>query len=686
MLQGDDFATIGIWRRRSVAVQHNAPINLRQIQQSSVISQFRAPWAHLLVRTAALVALALASLASPVFAQTAVTWSSTSDTTFSNGANWVNGAAPADNLTTNSANFNGASLADPVVTTSQSVAFLDFFNKSFTLSSTGGAVLTLGSLGIRQSGNFDLTVNMDVVLGVDQSWFSQTAGRFITMNGNVSGGFALSKSGSGTVLFSGTNTYTGTTTVTQGVLLFGKTSALYNGDTASWTAANLTVSSGTTLAFRVGGTGEFTTGNVTTLFTNLSTVSSNGLLSGSNLGFDTTNASGGTFTVTDTIANSTGTGGGAIGVNKLGSGTLVLTGTNTYTGKTTISAGTLSVSSIANRSSASALGAPTTIPNGTIAIGSTTSDGTLLYTGATASTNRVINLAGSTGGATLDSSGSGALTFTSAFTASSGTKTLTLTGSATGNTISGAIVNGSSGAVSLTKSGSGSWILSGTNLYTGTTTISAGTLVLDATGTFANSPTINLGTTASPGTLDVTATSSFSFGSGQTVSGVGTINLGAGKTVTISGTLAPGNSTGIINVTGNLTLASSATTNLEINGSIAGTGHDQINVSGLTTYGGALNFAFGSLVANGASLDLFGLSGSGSSGSFSSIVATGSYAGSFTNNSGSWSFSDGAQILTFSQSTGDLSFASAVPEPSTYAAFVGAVALGVAAYRRRKRT
>ena len=59
--------------------------------------------------------------------------------------------------------------------------------------------------------------------------------------------------------------------------------------------------------------------------------------SGSFLGIDTSSAPGGSLTYAGNITNS------GLGINKLGTGTLVLPGANTYTGGTTVTAGTLQI-------------------------------------------------------------------------------------------------------------------------------------------------------------------------------------------------------------------------------------------------------------------------------------------------------------------------------------------------------
>jgi autotransporter-associated beta strand protein len=150
------------------------------------------------------------------------------------------------------------------------------------------------------------------------------------------------KTGAGTQILTGTNTYTGKTSILAGTLQFGKSASLYNATPASWTAANLAVKSGATAAFNVGGTGEFTAADILQL--SALGGATGGFESGSFLALDTTNATGGVFTYSNAIANPNG-GANVLGVAKLGSGTLTLSGANTFTGGVVIRGGTLQIAS-----------------------------------------------------------------------------------------------------------------------------------------------------------------------------------------------------------------------------------------------------------------------------------------------------------------------------------------------------
>lgn len=360
-----------------------------------------------------------------------------------------------------------------------------------------------------------------------------------TVSGVLAGSVGVSKTTGGTVILSGANTFTGKTSVTGGVLSISADNNL-GAAPGSNVDDQLTLDGGTlqtTASLVIASTRRITVG-----------------------------VSGGTFdtaAATTTTVNSVILGSGPI--TKVGAGTLIFTAVNTYSGKTSIQEGTLSVASLNSvatpaQSAGSSLGTPSNAANGTIDMGSGSTAGALVYTGTGETTDRVVNLAGTTGGATLDQSGTGAVKFTSDFTATgAGSKVLTLQGSTTGTgEISGAIVdNSGTNTTSVVKAGSGTWVLSGANSYAGTTTVNGGTLVISGTQASTGATTVNGGTlqVGAGGTGSITA-STVTVGNGGTLSGSGTI---ATSTIIGSGgVLAPGDGDPS---TGNATLTFSAASN-----------------------------------------------------------------------------------------------------------------------------
>lgn len=184
------------------------------------------------------------------------------------------------------------------------------------------------------------------------------------------------------------------------------------------------------------------------------------------------------------ISNSTPS---TLSISTYGTGKWIFTNDNTFAGNAIAGGGILSVGKITNAGVAQPLGVGPIIQ-----LAYQNSSGNLEFTGSSNSTtdkqvqigDTVANRSGAGG---IINNGSGTLTFSSAtfnitLAGVTSTRTLTLGGSNTGdNTISGIIQNNAAGGlVNLSKTGSGKWVLSGANTFTGTTAVSGGgTLVLD---------------------------------------------------------------------------------------------------------------------------------------------------------------------------------------------------------------
>jgi autotransporter-associated beta strand protein len=126
-----------------------------------------------------------------------------------------------------------------------------------------------------------------------------------------------------------------------------------------------------------------------------------------------------------------------------------------------------------------------------------------------------------------------------------------------------------SGAGSVTKLGAGIVTVVNDQTYTGPTTVSAGGVIVDGT-------IIGAGVTVNTALL----------GGSGTITAPVLIN--SGGTLAPGGS-APGSSAGQLD-TGDLTLQSGSNLSIELNGPIASTGYDQLNVTGTVTLGGG-NFA-----------------------------------------------------------------------------------------------
>ncbi len=462
-------------------------------------------------------------------------------------------------------------------------------------------------------------------------------------SGNLSGAGSLIKSGTGVLTLTGTNTYEGTTTVNgNGTVLFANVFSLYNNLTDRWNATQLTANSGGTLGFRVGGTDEFTANDVTLLLSQLNgVVNNNGLRSGSFIGFDTTNASGGIFTLSNVIANTTGTGGGTVGLTKFGTGTLRLTSIQTYTGATTVNGGILDLNigggTGAIRSSLTVNSGASVVVSAANGLGNTqnnrvtgiTLNGSTLdfqNTGNNSLTSGVLTMTGATVTGTTNSNfdlrnhGAGStniVTNASAVTSVINVTRLGLPGNsasitvASGTTpsqidlhISSNIINnagtGGSGAGtnSITKLGAGRLLLSGTNTFTGETLVNAGSILLGNTLALGSSPVnLNGGSVL----FDSTVTSKeFTFGH---LRGVGNLTLSNNAATPEAISLSVGGALGDATYSGILSGL----------GAITKTGTGTLTLAGSNTYSGTTTLMAGTLA----------LASTGRTGTGSVIISTG---------------------------------------------------------------
>ncbi|MFA7285702.1 MAG: autotransporter-associated beta strand repeat-containing protein [Candidatus Paceibacterota bacterium] len=490
---------------------------------------------------------------------------------------------------------------------------------------TASGTLTLGGdLTSIANGNFSSKITGNLDLGFNRIFNigDGLVDNDLIVSAIVSGAFNVTKStGTGVLVFSGDNTYTGSTTISAGTLRLGANGGVTN--TPLGTTLGNTIVSGASSALDLNGftlgtaepltlTGALATGalqntssdsvtysGLITLGAASTIISNYGDINISNGG----NITGNTFGLTiggagnGTLFSNLNTGTGTLTKNGLGVWT-ISGGASTYTGLTTISAGTLKLGSA---------GSGVNTPLGTVAGGVTVTSGAIFdlngFTLATAEPIGSLNGTGIANIGALINSSSNTISFTGTITLGAasrvvnyGNGVLTLAGNIGGNfaltlvTVGGITQSSNSirsGTSTIIKEGSGTLILTGQNTFTGAVTVSTGVLQLGASGGATNTP---LGTSAGGVVVSTGAVldlSTYSLGGASTyetlnLSGTGIGNGGVlistasgnnnfGAVTVAASSLVVNNGSGTITFGGTITIANS------INLSIGGTGPTTIS-------------------------------------------------------------------------------------------------------------
>ncbi len=247
-------------------------------------------------------------------------WSSTSNTSWENSSSWASSAGTSGSAPDGSgltAIFGTIGTTGSVVlNTGHTLGSLMFMGSvGTTINGTGTLTFSSTSGWATISGSGTNAIDAPVALSVSTSALL-TAGNRLTIGGSISGSGSLGISGSGVLTLSGDNAYTGTTLLSGGTLLLGNASAL---------RASTFSATGGLLAFQPG-IGDFNLG---------------GLVGSGNLALTDTAGGAVDLSVGANNQNTSFSGilGGVGGIVKTGSGSITLSGSNTYTGGMNVSEG-----------------------------------------------------------------------------------------------------------------------------------------------------------------------------------------------------------------------------------------------------------------------------------------------------------------------------------------------------------
>jgi len=419
----------------------------------------------------------------------AINWTGITTGTWGDGTNWSASAAPTsgDDLTilgpgnvagaltinvaaaaaANSINFTDTSAVSLVNTTSGA-------NQTLTLNASSGTGITVGT-GAVTIGSSTANQNVNIALGASQTWNIGSGG--LTVTNVISGsGFGLTKAGTGALILSGANTFSGGVTINAGTLTIG----------ASSTPTSGAVTSGPL------GTGTLTLGGGALSFNGASTLTvANAITATASTTTNVQTASG-----QNEVLNGNLTGSGNInhqangstgqlqwgGDNSGYSGTYTQGGGNTSLGFNAATAGSASANWVFNNGTSQRT--RLNFGNGTISFGSMAGSG---------------NIANVFAGTTTGTMSVGALN--------------------TNTTFSGVIADNGNANIALTKVGTGTLTLSGANTYDAGTTISNGTLQFAKTNSTPTTGAISVGNGATLAVNAGAATGEWTNGT----SGVGTI-------------------------------------------------------------------------------------------------------------------------------------------------------------------